>query len=225
MPDIKIMPSLLAAHMGRLEEACLLCQASGADGVHVDIMDGHFVPNLSMGPAIVKMARGCVSLPLNVHLMLTNPDRFVKPFAEAGTDTLLIHIEAECDVARTLEEIRELGMRPGITLNPDTPAGAVDEVLGAGLAEEVLCMTVYPGFGGQAFIPEVLSKLEQLRQKWPGLDLSTDGGLDGETTIRCAAHGANMFMIGTGLFKADNMSEEIERIRANARKAAEVWAT
>lgn len=207
------MPSLLAAHPGRLEEACRLCEVSGSDSLHLDIMDGHFVPNLSMGPAVVRMARETVKIPLSVHLMITRPDRYADTFIRAGGDTILIHIEADCDVKETLRKIRDAGVRPGITLNPDTPADAIADVMSEELADEILCMTVHPGFGGQAFIDAVLPKMRTLRQRYPDTDISVDGGLDIETSARSAAQGANIFMAGTSLFKAEDMREEIRTLR------------
>ncbi len=211
-----ILPSLLAADVGNLESEARRAEAAGADALHLDIMDGVFVPNISMGPAVVAMARKHTRLPLNVHLMLRHPDRYVAPFADAGADSIQIHVEAECDVPATLREIRRRGLRPGITLNPPTPAEAVFALLG--LVDEVLCMTVHPGYGGQAFIAEVLPKMravrtEARRQGLDELDLMVDGGIDLETAPRCAAHGANAFVAGTALFPHADMDGRIRRMR------------
>lgn len=212
-PAIRVLPSLLAADMGRLEEACVRAREAGADALHLDIMDGHFVPNISFGPAVVAMARRCFGPALSVHLMVTRPDLHLRAFAEAGAEVLLIHAEAPCDVAGTLRDIRSLGIRAGLTLNPETPARFADRYLEAGLLDEILCMSVHPGFGGQAFIPNVLPKLAALRRRAPTLDLSIDGGIDAETGPRAAAQGANLFIAGTALFGAGDMAAEVRRYR------------
>lgn len=212
------MPSLLAADMGRLAEACRLAESAGADGLHVDIMDSHFVPNLSMGPDVVRAARRTTKLPLSVHLMMSRPDRLADAFLDAGADTLLIHVEARCDPAPVLCEIRRRGARAGLTLNPETPAAAVLPY--RDLADEALCMTVHPGFGGQAFLDGVLPKFGELRRLLPAAALSVDGGLNDETAARCAAAGADIFLVGSSLFTPDgNMSARIHSMRASIHAA------
>lgn len=217
MKPIQILPSLLAADMGRLEEACLRAEASGADGLHVDIMDGHFVRNLSMGPDVVRMARRVVRLPLSVHLMVTRPDHFAEVFLDAGADTLLIHVEAQCEPGAVLRTIRARGARAGLVLNPETPASACLDLLPD--CDEVLCMTVHPGFGGQAFIGEVLPKIATVRRAAPEIDISVDGGLNVETTGSCAREGANIILAGSSIFSAGDMEREIARLREAARSA------
>jgi ribulose-phosphate 3-epimerase len=184
-------------------------------------MDGHFVPNLSMGPQVVEMANRCTTLPLSVHLMMTRPDQYLHRFVDAGADSLLIHIEAECDVPEALERIRELGARPGITLNPETPAEMLFPVIQN--VEEILCMTVHPGYGGQQFMPEVCSKIRTLRDKAKAMDkelhIMVDGGIDPETAAQCAAHGANLFVAGTSLYEAQDMAAEITLLRNKATEA------
>lgn len=218
MPTIEIMPSILAADTGNLEAAVCQCEAARADQIHLDIMDGVFVPNISMGPAVVAMADRVTDLPLDVHLMLLRPQDHIEAFAKASSDTILIHIEAECDVENTLKKIRDLGCKAGITVNPPTPVDSIFEVLEAGLVDEVLIMSVYPGFGGQSYITEVESKVAEVRRHWPEMPISIDGGIDLETVKPTAAHGANLFVAGTSLFKAPDMQEAIAQMRASAEE-------
>lgn len=220
--NMLILPSLLAADVGNLEAAARRAEASGADGLHLDIMDGLFVPNLSMGPAVVAMANRVVRMPLSVHLMLVHPDRYVERFAEAGADSLHIHIEASCDVPKTLAAIRAAGMRSGITVNPRTPADRIMDVLH--LADEVLCMTVEPGYGGQSFMQDVLPKIRAIRDEArrrgrAEMDILVDGGIDQDSAPRCAAAGANAFVAGTALFPQRDMGEHVARMRAAAAAA------
>lgn len=219
--NIKILPSLLAADIGKLEDEARRAESAGADALHLDIMDGHFVPNLSFGPPVVAMAKSTVNIPLSVHLMLSRPDQYIAAFADAGADTILIHVEAECDVVAELQRIKTLDVRPGITLNPETTAEMILPVLGH--IDEVLCMTVHPGYGGQAFMPEVLPKIrairDEVRNRGADIDIMVDGGITAETAAACAEAGANMFVAGTSLFAADNMTAETLRMRTAATKA------
>lgn len=219
---VRILPSLLAADMGHLESEALRAEAAGADELHLDIMDGHFVPNISMGPAVVAMARRVVRIPLNVHLMLTYPDRYIERFVKAGANTVQIHIESSCDVPATLDAIRRLGARVGIVLNPDTPAESIDDLLSK--VDEVLCMTVQPGYGGQTFMSGVLPKLRRVRELarmrgLPSMDIMVDGGVNGETAARCAEQGANAFVAGTFLFGVADMPQELTRLRNIVRQS------
>lgn len=219
---IGILPSLLAADPGNLEAGARKAQQCGGDELHLDIMDGHFVPNISMGPAVVEMAHGCVTIPLSVHLMLTRPDRYVDVFSRAGAASLLIHIEAACDVSATLERIRDLGVHPGITLNPETPAETIFEVMPG--VDEVLCMTVQPGYGGQAFMSEIIPKIRQVRDHADALGrkdlkIMVDGGINHDTAAQCAAAGANAFVAGTFFYRARDMAAEIATMR---KRVAEV---
>jgi ribulose-phosphate 3-epimerase len=213
---IQILPSLLAGDFGKLADEARRAEDAGGDALHLDIMDGVFVPNISMGPAVVEMARRTVRMPLSVHLMLIRPDQYLNNFIDAGADSLLIHIESQCNVPESLLRIRELGARPGITLNPETSEKLILPVLSK--VDEVLCMTVRPGYGGQTFMPEVLSKIRSLRsyangQKLHDLDILVDGGIDLTTAPRCAAEGANVFVAGTSLYDADDMRGEIALMR------------
>ena len=220
--QIQILPSLLAADVGHLEAAARKAAEAGADALHIDVMDGIFVPNISLGPAVVEMARRAVSIPLSVHLMILRPDRYLSVFADAGADSLLIHIESPCDVPQTLERIRERGLRPGITLNPETRAEMVFPVLE--LVDEVLCMTVHPGYGGQAFMAEVLPKMRAVRDQAEAagrknLEIMVDGGINAATAAQCAAHGANLFVAGTSLYAAQDMGRAISEMRSGAEAA------
>lgn len=218
-----VLPSLLAADPGYLAEGAKLAQSAGADALHMDIMDGHFVPNISFGPAVVAMAAQTVSIPQNVHLMLSHPDEYVEAFAKAGSKALLIHIEADCDVSATLERIRALGMRAGITLNPDTDAESIYPVLDQ--VEEVLVMTVRPGYGGQSFMHGPLDTIRKIRQRCsdsPALrdmTIMVDGGINGETAVQCAQAGANAFVAGTYLYRSEDMAAEIRNLRESTTAA------
>lgn len=224
--EIYIWPSLLAGDFGRLEESALKVQEAEADALHMDIMDGHFVPNLSMGPDVVKMARRCLSIPLSVHLMLSRPDQFAEAFIKAGATTLTIHVESSCDVLGTLRCIRALGASPGVAINPATPFEAILPFLGE--VDEVLCMTVHPGFGGQKFMPEVLPKIAAIRRAarpQPGrkkggaamLGIAVDGGIDLNTVTRVAEAGANIMVAGSALFKSKTMAQDLRQMREKAR--------
>lgn len=218
----QILPSLLAADIGRLADEAKRAEDAGADQLHLDIMDGHFVPNLSFGPAVVEMAKKRVNIPLSVHLMMTRPGQYVSSFVDAGADSLLIHVEAECDVSEELDRIGEYGVRPGITINPDTPVRMIFPVLKK--VDEILCMCVFPGYGGQSFIPDVLPKIRDLRQELERqgrkkTDIMVDGGINDETGARCAEAGANLLVAGTWLFAADDMAAQIKRMRDAVRTA------
>ena len=212
MPVVKILPSILGADPGNLETACKTCVSTGADGIHVDVMDGHFVPNLAYGPGTVAMIDRVVDTHLNVHLMITNPLDHAEAFIRAGSDTLSVHIEADGDIAGLLPQIRALGARPGIVLNPDTPLSRV--LPGVDAVEEVLFMTVFPGFGGQSFIADAMPGITELRAHYPELYIAVDGGLTRETCRVAREAGANVFHIGSHMFRASDMAEEVALIRA-----------
>lgn len=216
MPEFQILPSILAADFGHLAEGCRRAEDAGADQIHVDVMDGVFVPNISFGPDVVKMSSAAVSLPQNVHLMVTRPQDHLDAFVKAGSDTIQIHIESKCDVPETLARIRDMGKRPAITLNPETPAESIFECLDNRWVEEVLVMSVHPGFGGQSYIEYVEEKVTAIRRRAEWVDICIDGGIDGSTVVRAAASGVNMFVAGSYLFKQDDMAAAIADLRDQA---------
>jgi ribulose-phosphate 3-epimerase len=216
-----IAPSILAADFARLGEEVRAVEEAGADWIHIDVMDGRFVPNITIGPLVTKAARAVTSLPLDVHLMIEAPERYIDAFAKAGANTIAVHAETCPHLHRTVQEIREAGARAAVALNPSTPAAAVREVLGD--VDQVLVMTVNPGFGGQKFIESTLSKIETLRS-WieeRGLEiaLEVDGGIGPETIARAAQAGADVFVAGTAVFGAGDYAEAIQGLRRAASLA------
>lgn len=210
-----INPSLLASDFAHLEREIRALEAAGAQVLHLDIMDGHFVPNLSIGVPVVAAIRRVTELPLDVHLMLSEPERYLKAFRQAGADYLSIHIEVAEDPRPLFDEIRRLGALPGLVSNPPTPVQKLAPFLE--YCELVLTMSVMPGFGGQEFDPVALEKLRYLAEKTKGkVLLSVDGGVDTETIGSFAEAGAQLFVVGTGLMKADDYGERLRRLRALA---------
>ncbi len=219
--DIKVAPSLLACDFARLGEEIARAQAAGADAIHVDIMDGHFVPNITLGPPVVEKIRRCTRLPLDVHLMVDRPDVYAPQFVAAGADKVTFHVEAPGvamgdKVIATLEDIRTRGAVPGLVVKPATPANALFPYLGH--CAMVLVMTVEPGFGGQEFMHAMLPKMAALRREATcrgiALDIEVDGGIDDETAPLCAAHGANVFVAGTYLFGHADIARRIAALHA-----------
>src|SRR5689334_8755248 len=202
VPPIRIAPSILSADFGRLAEEVRVAEASGADWIHVDVMDGCFVPNITYGPAIVRAVRAATKLPIDVHLMIVEPDRHLAAFADAGADGLSVHVEACTHLQRTLHAIRQLGKRAGAVLNPHTLAETLRWVLDD--LDLVLVMTVNPGFGGQAFLPAVLPKIRQVRQlidqAGRAIDLEVDGGVAPDTARSIVEAGATVLVAGNAVF-------------------------
>jgi ribulose-phosphate 3-epimerase len=201
---VKIAPSILSADFARLGDAVAEAEAASADYIHVDVMDGHFVPNITMGPVVVQAVRRVTALPLDVHLMIEAPERYLAAFAEAGADHIIVHVETCPHLHRTLQQIHELGCRAGVALNPSTPPVAIGEVLGD--LDQVLVMTVNPGFGGQAFIGEMVDKVRRVRAMLDAhgvtAELEVDGGIDADTTPQVVAAGANVLVAGSAVFGA-----------------------
>jgi len=211
-----IAPSILSADFARLGEEIALCEAGGADWIHIDVMDGHFVPNLTLGPVIVEAVRRVTRLPLDVHLMIENPERYLEAFAAAGATRLTVHAETCPHLHRVLQQIRELGLRAGVALNPGTPAAVVSEILD--FTDLLLAMTVNPGFSGQAFIPSVLPKVRQLAEMAEGrqLRIQVDGGVDSVTAPKAAAVGATVFVAASAVFKSElGVVEAIKQLRGS----------
>ena len=216
--QIQILPSLLAADFGILGAEISRVAKSGAEALHIDVMDAHFVPNLSFGPDVVALARRVEpDLYRNVHLMMTRPDLYLEPFAKAGAQTIQIHVEADCDIHHELARIRAMGIRPGLVLNPETPVELVLPYLKA--CDELLVMTVHPGYGGQKFISECLPKITAVRKRMPRLDVMVDGGVNAETAVLAAQAGANQFVAGSYLFKQLDMGASADALRASCSAA------
>ena len=214
---ILVAPSILAADFSRLgDEVCRAAQ-SGADWLHLDVMDGHFVDNISFGPAVVATIRKLTQLPLDVHLMIEHPDHYAPRFLEAGANYLTVHVEPEAkhDVARTLRSIRQAGCHAGLSLNPATPFEAVEPHLSE--IDLLLIMTVHPGFGGQAFRPEMMEKVRAAR-RWKqsnksSIEIEVDGGINAETARLCVENGANVLVAGTSIFRAHDYAHAIQDLR------------
>ena len=217
---VKLAPSILAADFARLGDQVAEAERAGADRIHVDVMDGHFVPNISMGAPIIRSLRKATRLPLEAHLMISDPDFFVDEFAEAGTDSFLVHWEGNNDLSRTVQRIKALGKRVGVAINPATPAAVLEEIMQD--LDQVLVMTVNPGFGQQHFLHTTLPKIARARQMIdrtkPGCELEVDGGVDAATAPLAVAAGANVLVAGSAIFNdGKGVTAAMERLRAAAR--------
>ena len=213
---VRIAPSILSADFAALADGIGVVEAAGADQLHVDVMDGRFVPNITIGPVVVEAIRKRTRLPLDVHLMIVEPERHIPAFAEAGADALTVHVEAAGHLQRVLAQIRELGLRVGVALNPSTPPSSLEYVLDD--LDLVLVMSVNPGFGGQKFIPSALGKIRQVRTLVGArpVDVSVDGGVTAAIARTLVAHGASTLVAGSAVFHAPDPAAALEEIRRAA---------
>ncbi|WP_318504862.1 ribulose-phosphate 3-epimerase [Bacillus sp. T3] len=212
---VKIAPSILSADFSKLGEEIKDVERGGADYIHVDVMDGHFVPNITIGPLIVEAIRPVTKLPLDVHLMIENPDQYIEAFAKAGADYLTVHVEACRHLHRTISYIKSFGVKAGVVLNPATPVETIQHIIED--VDMVLFMTVNPGFGGQAFIPSVLPKIRQLKElidaKGLDVEIEVDGGVNVETAKLCIDAGANVLVAGSAVYNQADRGKAIAEIR------------
>jgi len=213
--NIKISPSILSADFSILGEEIKSLEKAGADLIHVDVMDGHFVPNITMGPPIIKMIRKCTKLPFDVHLMISPVEKYIKDFAEAGSDIITVHPEATDNLKRAVKTIKSLGKKAGVSLNPKTPISVLMDVINE--IDLILIMSVNPGFAGQSFMSEVLPKVKELRQiineKKLKIDIEIDGGINFETAPLAVKAGANILVSGTTIFTGGSLKENILKLR------------
>jgi len=219
--NVRIAPSILSADFAALGDAIATVERGGADLIHVDVMDGHFVPNLTMGPPVVKSLKRVAKVPLDVHLMITDPDKFIGPFAEAGADMISVHVEVLPHLHRTIGAIKQLGVKAGVVLNPATPVIAIKEI--AGDVDFVLVMSVNPGFGGQTFIPRSESKVAEVRAVLDAAGnvapIEIDGGIDLKTVGRVVRAGARILVAGSAIFHAPDPERATVALRAAADAA------
>jgi ribulose-phosphate 3-epimerase len=214
---VRVAPSILSADFGRLADEVKAIEAAGADLVHVDVMDGRFVPNLTIGPLVVEAVKRATTLPLDVHLMIVEPEKYIDDFAKAGANTITVHQETCPHLHRTLQQIRSAGARPSVVLNPSTPLVTIEEVLGE--VGQVLLMSVNPGFGGQAFIPSTVDKVKRLKAMLDArgltgkVDIEIDGGINPTTAKEVVAAGATVLVAGNAVFKAKDYRAAIEALR------------
>ncbi len=215
-----IAPSILSCDFGRLAEEVRAVTEAGADWVHVDVMDGRFVPNITLGPVIVEAVKRATTLPLDVHLMIVEPEKYIDAFAKAGANILTVHVETCPHLHRTLQQIRQAGAKPSVVINPSTPISAVEEVLPD--VEMVLVMSVNPGFGGQSFIPQSLEKVRRLRQlidaRGLKVEIEVDGGVNAQNAGTLAQAGATVLVAGNAVFKEKDYKKAISALRAHGNQ-------
>ncbi|MGX6978447.1 ribulose-phosphate 3-epimerase [Vagococcus elongatus] len=212
---MKIAPSILSADFANLERDVVMVEEAGADYIHIDVMDGQFVPNITLGPNIVAALRPVTKLPLDVHLMIVEPERYIEDFAKAGADFIVIHAESTNHLHRGVQQIKSLGVKAGVVINPGTPVCAIEPVLS--MVDMVLIMTVNPGFGGQSFIPETLEKVKEIAElkKTKGYvyEIEVDGGVTDETIKSCAEAGADVFVAGSYVYASDDPAGQIQKLK------------
>lgn len=216
--EMKISPSMLASDYANLEAELKKCES--AELIHLDVMDGHFVPNISIGAPVIKAMKRVCSVPFDVHLMISDPLKYIEDFADAGADIITFHTECDSDINETINKILECGCKAALAVKPATPVEAVYPYIDK--LSMVLVMTVEPGFGGQSFMENMMPKIERLRADFPDIDIQVDGGVNAETIKACARAGANVFVAGSAVFKSENPQETIALLKNNAKKAGAV---
>ncbi|KQL54676.1 ribulose phosphate epimerase [Heyndrickxia shackletonii] len=211
----KIAPSILSADFSKLAEEIIDVENGGADYIHIDVMDGHFVPNITIGPIVVEAIRPITKLPLDVHLMIQNPDQYIEAFAKAGADYISVHVEACPHLHRTIQHIKSFGVKAGVVLNPATPVEMIEHIIND--VDLVLLMTVNPGFGGQSFIPSVLPKIKKVKEladkNGLNIEIEVDGGVNSKTAKLCVDAGANVLVAGSAIYNQENRRQAIEAIK------------
>jgi ribulose-phosphate 3-epimerase len=212
--EIKISPSMLASDYANLEAELKKCELGGADLIHLDVMDGHFVPNISIGAPVIKAMKRVCNVPFDVHLMISKPLEYIDDFVDAGADIITFHTECESDIEKTIDKIISLGCKASLAVKPNTPIDAVYPYLDK--LSMVLVMTVEPGFGGQSFMESTMPKIEELRAKCPNLDIQVDGGINTQTVKLAGKAGANVFVAGSAVFKSECPADTIKILKENA---------
>jgi len=216
---IKIAPSILSADFSRLGEEIIAAEKAGADLIHVDVMDGHFVPNITIGPLVVKAVKKVASIPLDVHLMIEDPDRYIRDFAESGADIITVHAEASVHLHRSIQNIKECGVKAAVSINPATPLSNIELILP--IVDMVLLMSVNPGFGGQKFIPEVLLKIRQLKSLITGsklkVEIEVDGGVTVDNVAEVQTAGADIVVMGNAFYNSKDYAETVRVVRERCR--------